>query len=1052
MVNLVLTRSYYNLFPVLTNRIQKNALDLSKKNLVFCEAKVSLMIERFLCAKTGGSFNTDVYSFGNFLRAKKPIDKLLSKEGSAMAIKRILSEIKLQCFKQSKANLAPTLYDLIIQLKSAKITPDDVLAAAKSVKGILKNKLADIGAVYFEYEKYIEQNGFEDQSSLLSYLPEIIETDKDIASSDVYVVGYGGFTAQMRAAVTALIKKANSVTAILVEGENSHVYVNETAQFIREECRRLHMPVIETFDDGDFNGEAQIIADNLFSPTVKLRNKNVVNTCGKYQTDKIYFYAAKNPADEIERVAGIIRKAVLDGDCRFRDITVTVPDLTTYGDYIKATFERLNVPCFLDEQKVPLNHPLITLIVSYIDAQRKGLERGAFSAFFKNPLFCADKKLTDALENYLIKYNINYGRIKNNFTFPATDEDQLIALEDLRRKAVNLFEDFNVLKMLSALSVKDGLNNLSEKLRAIKESEEAAVTDQIYDAVIGLIGEMQMMLGEVGLSLTEYKNVFLSGVSAMKLSVIPQYNDAVFVGGFKETALAKAKYLFVTGLTVDVPSVQADVALLSDGDISALEQIKMLVEPKIRVVNHRTRENVGMALAAFDKRLYLSYPTANTDGKKNIKSEVLTCIEKLFTIKNFPIKNGYLTYAQGLNTFARACGEFAEGKTENDFSYDFTLPSSFYAATGGEKLKPLLDGANKEVKVRLSGNKVSLIKGVISPTAIEDYYRCPYRAFISHALKIKERDEGQVNVLSVGNLMHEILNKYVDGINAVTDNYSSDALFESAAEKILSRDEYKKFIDEPSTKATISRVLKECKGYCYKTYLSLKKSAFDKSKTEVAFGDFKGAEYPAIPLLGGEVKLKGKIDRVDESKKYFRVIDYKTGKTDPSEKALFAGVKLQLYLYAAAVLGKYKGDSAKFPAGLYYLPVSDKYEKPEDKGGALAVGKTLSELDAISVQDFEFSEKGETDFTAVKLDGKSGKIKNGVDRGVLQSYVDYALKASEAAVKNMSDGVIVASPYENACEYCEYSALCGVKDATPRSVGTVDESTFNADKGGERNA
>ena len=619
MVNLVLTRSYYNLFPVLTKRLQKNAADLSKKNLVFCEAKVSLMIERYLCAAAGGSFNTDVYSFGNFLRAKKPIDKLLSKEGSAMAIKRILSEIRLKCFKQSKANLAPTLYDLIIQLKSAKITPDDLLTAADGVTGVLKNKLADIGAVYSEYEKFIKENGFEDQSSLLSYLPEIIESDKSVQASDVYIVGYGGFTAQMRAAVSALIKNAKSVTAILVEGENLHVYVNETAKFIREECKRLSVPVSETEEGGDFNGEAQMIVDSLFSPTVKIRDKAALTPCGKYQTDKIYYCAAKNPYDEAERIAEIIRKSVGDGECRFRDITVAVSEPKEYGDYVKAAFDRLNVPFFLDEQKVPLNHPLITLILSYLDAQRKGFERGALSAFFKNPLFCADKKLTDALENYLIKYNINYGRIKTPFSFPASDKNQLAVLENLRLKIVETFEDFNVLKMLKTLNAQEGLNALAASLREIGESEEASVTEQIYDAVIGLIGEMQMMLGGAGLSLTEYKNVFLSGVSAMKLSVIPQYNDAVFVGGFKETALAKAKYLFVMGLTVDVPSVQADVALLSDSDISALEQIKMLVEPKIRVVNHRTRENVGMALTAFGERLYLSYPTALPTEKRILK-------------------------------------------------------------------------------------------------------------------------------------------------------------------------------------------------------------------------------------------------------------------------------------------------------------------------------------------------------------------------------------------------------------------------------------------------
>ena len=86
MVNLILTNSYYNLFPTLVNLIKPDVKSLSKRNVIFCEAKISLMVERAICDKFGGSFNTDVYSFGNYLRKNKKFDKLLTKEGSVMVI------------------------------------------------------------------------------------------------------------------------------------------------------------------------------------------------------------------------------------------------------------------------------------------------------------------------------------------------------------------------------------------------------------------------------------------------------------------------------------------------------------------------------------------------------------------------------------------------------------------------------------------------------------------------------------------------------------------------------------------------------------------------------------------------------------------------------------------------------------------------------------------------------------------------------------------------------------------------------------------------------
>ncbi len=1034
MVNLITVNSYFNLFPVLTNLIEKDKSSINKKNLVFCEAKISLMAERFICAKNGGSFNTEVYSFGNFLRARKKIDNLLSKEGSSMAVKRILSSNALTCLNKSKAGLAPTMFELIIQLKSAKITPHDIENASVNAKGILKNKLEDIAVTYLEYEKFISENGFVDQSSALSFLPDLIMNSQEIENSDVYLVGFSGFTAQMREIVECLLKKAKSVTAILVEGKNDYAFVNETSNFFREISLKHNIKVFENKIDSDYNEEGQFIVDNLFSFGGDKKEK--------IKTDKIKVFSAKNPYEEIERVATAIKYLVRNNNLRYRDISIALSDIDGYKDLIEEVFSNLEIPYFLDERKISDSHPLISLILSYINAYKRGLERTELCAFLKNPLFSNDKSLTDAFENYLIKYNVNYGRIHNSFTFESVNGIDILKLEELREKLCNLFKEFSVRKMLSTLNVEEKLKELAENLKKVGESEEASITEQIYDAVIGILNEMDMMLSSIELPLSEYKNVFLSGVSALKLSLIPQYNDAVFIGEFKEVGLAKAKRVFAIGLTSDVPNVSNDVALLSDGDIDELEKIKVLVEPKIRVINHRTRENVLMALSSFSDGLYLSYPIADLSGNKKVKSEILTFFNKFFTLSPFPEYNAYMTFKQGFNSFAKACGEFVEGGTVNGKAYDFTIPSSFYFVADKEKLKPLLDLANKEVKVRLDGNR-ALTKKVISPTTVEDFYKCPYRAFASHSLKIKEREEGKVGVLSVGNLMHEILSEFVKKAYEINSNNECDTVFDKIKEEILKKEEYKKFLSDASTYETIKRVLNECKKYSYKTYLSIKNSAFNKTQTEVTFSDSEKAEYPAIKLNSGAVKMKGKIDRVDIGEKYFRVLDYKTGKVDSSEKLLFAGVKLQLYLYALAVQGKFT-DKEKEIAGVYYLPISDKYEKIEDKEKTLAVGKTVNDRDAILVQDKGFFDCGESEFLGATIDAKSGKIKDTIDEKTLKAYIDYAIKMSERAIDNLDDGVIIASPYQNACEYCEFSAMCGQNGENKRTLGKVDESSFTS--------
>jgi ATP-dependent helicase/DNAse subunit B len=149
---------------------------------------------------------------------------------------------------------------------------------------------------------------------------------------------------------------------------------------------------------------------------------------------------------------------------------------------------------------------------------------------------------------------------------------------------------------------------------------------------------------------------------------------------------------------------------------------------------------------------------------------------------------------------------------------------------------------------------------------------------------------------------------------------------------------------------------------------------------------------------------------------------------------------LQLYLYAEAVKRKY-ADGSKKVAGLYYLPINDKYEKQEDKVDFVADGRTLNEPEALMVQGEEFLPTT-----------KTGKIKNSANAEVLDKYVEYALSLSEKAVERMNQGVVVPSPYQNVCEYCKYGAFCSFL-GEPRTVGKVTEETLTkALDGGEEDA
>lgn len=1024
MIKLITTQSYFGAFDALKEELKNKINGLDGKNLVFCEEKISLMAERTLCERFNGSFNTDVYSFGNYLRAKKRLDNVLSAEGSAMAVKRVIEELTLSCFNRSKSSLAPSLYELISQLKSARVTPDALYNASKSCTGILSEKLKDIAEAYAAYEGFLKDNGLEDQSSALSMLPSLIEESDEIRRADVILFGFTSFTAETVQAVKALIKRAKSFTAILTESENTFAFVNETSAVIRKVCAELGESISERKAESDYSAEGGVICNGLFNPLYR----------GKpLKTAAVRVYAAPNPVREAERVAATIKRLVMSGDCRYRDITVIASDTEAYRRPLKNAFAALDVPFFLDERKISPVNPLIALIESYVNIFKYGLTRKTFSAYFKNPLISEDKAFSDAFDNYLIKYNVDGARLKN--PLPDDGSERYSEFEEFRKEITEPIKGFSVKNLLEKLRVKEKSERASLTLEETGERETAAVNAQIYDAVVGILDEMEKILGDSKISYAEYGRIFSGGVAALELSVIPQYNDAVFTGGFKEAAFCKSKYTFAMGLTSAVPTGKEDTALLSDNDIDRLAEIKVLIEPKIRVVNHRERESATLGTSAFSSALFASYPIADLAGNKNAKSEILCFLEKYFTVEPFPTVGKYLTRKQGLKSFASECGGFVEGRVS-----DFTNGASFYSADSSEKAKKVLEHSGKEVKIRLNNNSGALLKNVTSPTAIEDFYKCPYRSFILHGLNVKEKEDGRIDGLKSGNLAHDIFKRFMDEIDPSKDEKAFEECFEKASDAALADKAYVGFFADEEAEYALSSLLKECKKYCKRFYEWLKASDFktDGSRTEVRFGD--GAEYPAIPLLDGKIKLSGKIDRVDTYKDYCRIIDYKTGSADDSEKTLFSGTRVQLYLYAAAVKDKKL-------AGAYYIPVSDAFAKPEDKAKPLAIGKTLANEECLAAQDKSLAEKGISEFIPVKND--KGKLKNVYDEKTMQAFVGYALKISENAAEQLSEGVIVASPFSNTCEYCKFKALCGTEEVECRSVKSVDGAIIEQSVEGE---
>ena len=154
----------------------------------------------------------------------------------------------------------------------------------------------------------------------------------------------------------------------------------------------------------------------------------------------------------------------------------------------------------------------------------------------------------------------------------------------------------------------------------------------------------------------------------------------------------------------------------------------------------------------------------------NVKSEIIDYLNGTFTVKKFKFQDGFLTLGEGITHFAKQCGQFSSCQTD-----DIEKATAFYRLIkdnpslaqkigGADVLDELLSGANTEFKVRLENKLNTLYENTISPTTIEGYYACPYKAFLSKSLKLNEREEGEVTPISVGNVEHKIFELFIKNI------------------------------------------------------------------------------------------------------------------------------------------------------------------------------------------------------------------------------------------------------------------------------------------------
>ena len=225
---------------------------------------------------------------------------------------------------------------------------------------------------------------------------------------------------------------------------------------------------------------------------------------------------------------------------------------------------------------------------------------------------------------------------------------------------------------------------------------------------------------------------------------------------------------------------------------------------------------------------------------------------------------------------------------------------------------------------------------------------------------------------------------------------------------------------------------------------------FDPVGFEVGFGDER--DVPAIDVSGQTMpaKLRGFVDRVDaweyDGKRYFRVVDYKTGKKDFDYCDIYNGYGLQmlLYLFALEDGAEQLLGSEPIPAGVQYFPArvplvaADGMLSQEEAEAARIKlwkrkGLLLSYSHVLNAMEHGDNPK-RLPYTCRKDGTLSGDLADRQQISMLKSFVFHVVASM---VDEIASGNVAPNPYSrgtahDACTYCPYGSVCHVQDVTGR--------------------
>lgn len=715
--------------------------------------------------------------------------------------------------------------------------------------------------------------------------------------------------------------------------------------------------------------EIEIFLDNVFSFDLDEVIRKFDKSSEKLSN--ISLRRTKNTEDEVENAVVEINKFVRDGN-RFNDIAILVTNSAEYYPIIKRLFQLNDIPFFLDENRSLLDNAMIKSIKASISLINSKLSTLSIIQFLKYSFLPIEDEKIEDFQSFIERRRIFGNMIFDDKYFQMQkrkeedyrryEEEDFVRLESVK-EVLTIFRNIingvpnlrEIITKKTNLDMKEYVQTLytlltseyltkgyeiyKEKLNFENREELIEENKIIWERFIDTLDELYNVEFNEEFDLDILSDILYASIDNFKVGIIPPSKDQIIIGDPLRSRFNKVKKLFVLGMSnLYYPISTNNIDLLSDEEKNELVNLDNDVF-NIPIDLTTIKENINSNnLLSFYELLYtscksidFSYSLINSSNEGMEESSIISWIKAMIynqNIKENDIDSKDYIYSKTIlqKYLPKKLRQMNQDILDDDEIND--IKSLIYEIRkhkddGLNNIVNALELTNKDyTRKKLDRNIVEMIFNTnkFSVSQLEAFNSNPYEHFIKYGLKPREHNTYDISSLDVGNILHYYMKEYIENRYTKLNNKASNEIFD---EIILNNvEDYK--IEDHKNKFYLNQMKNNANQYSKIIDKKLSLTNVEKFMLEKEYRKKRTSDEDVIDAIevdidGKKVLLEGKIDRIDEfiynGKKYYRIIDYKTGGKNFNIAKIYAGIDMQLLLYLNAVLNQNKDSKA---LGVFY--------------------------------------------------------------------------------------------------------------------------------------